>query len=355
MTDSDPVSEVNPGQTKAEPPAKNPVGRPKKAPTPGKQVTPAVNANKTVPKAADPNFPSLQTAEYGPFDPSTSIHSADSIWCSHWRLWDARSRSRVWLEFSELQKAHEIEHEFLTRKDVILAIAAVLVGRRQDIVDFAFGPSELFDVRTKEDVEKLDKAIVPVGSGDDLIIPIMLDDTDPKTGKSSATAGPGIPAMHARVAFVVASIDRNSKLWIRYYCSDYRGGHTPGGFFQGVAKAIIARWDRLGQNPQSYLDACGEEHIACPGAMHQNDHDTSRLQLVLNAWAHIFDDPVQPGAPWAVNQIDNPFFACTREMVRALRLEEEHRSRRLHRSRLLSTDACRRLHFAELARSQTTS
>ena len=246
-------------------------------------------------------------------------HDVDYLRCDEAIINDTRSQSRVRQDLSALEEPHFREHEYLTREDVILAIAAVLEGRRQDNINFAYGPVELFAVRTKGEVVELEPAITPVGSGDHLIIPIMLDDDPPPPSQSFS----GTLAANARpqAVLAVASVN-NAGLAVAYYVStDTRTLNlTP---YQEVARAIIERWAPVKADPR-LLDGFPSSIVPAPASMTRpNGFSTARIHLVLNAWAFIYDDPVAEWSNFQVKNAESLFYRAARTMV-SLRCRFSH-------------------------------
>ena len=200
---------------------------------------------------------------------------------------DSRGRARVWLEASENEVAYTLDNPWLTRRDVIMAIAAVLIGRRQEGVNFAYGPPELFECQSADDVYDLDPYIEPFGSGDELLIPIMLDDEPAKEAakeKIAPTAHPPVALAHATFDGVTLTLNL---LFSRFHSVE--GDINPSPFVQ-IARAVLRRWSRLGPEADAIVERFQKtQYIDEPHAFEVPGRwNTARRQLVANAWAIIY-------------------------------------------------------------------
>ena len=247
---------------------------------------------------------------------------------------DTRGASRVLADISVLQERHFREHDYLTRTDVTLAIAAVLEGRRLDNIQFAYPPKELLAVRSQEDVTNLPSEIEPFGSDKMLVIPIMLDDDPAIAGHSSPAPRSPDPSAQipcSQAALVVASIDPTTadttkhRLVVSYYRSLDRNAVPKPNLspYKKIAWASLKRWAPVKANPRLLeKKEKGSDHgfeereFDTPMSITSPDgFSTARIQLVLNAWAYIYDDPVASSNEFQVTNTESLFFSAARTMV----------------------------------------
>ena len=195
-----------------------------------------------------------------------------------------------------------------------------MIGRRQEGIPIAYGSRELFAARTQDEAQGLPDRARPLGSGDALLIPIMLDDEPPPVTRTTqaGSAPTSTTAPQPQVALCVATYTKaTNKLDLRYFVARHGEKKVKGDLdpIHAVARAILARWPALGTEAQEILGRTIHIEAACSRIAAQDGQTTARLQLVLNAWAWIYDEPLQSNASWKVDSIDSPFFRATRDMV----------------------------------------
>ena len=209
---------------------------------------------------------------------------------------DYRSRARVWLDVSAREMPYQLDAYCLSRKDIYMAIASVLIGRRQELVNFAFVPPELFTVDSSDEILALNDDVRPFGSGDHLLIPISLDEDPPKDPHEHVPRMDHYPRVALAHAEVVKDGGSEERLRVHYYTSTYSDGNqdfdlTP---FQEITNAILLRWERLGPNAHDVVEQSSEVFTRAPHAfISPTGRVTARLQLIANAWAIIYDLPVR--------------------------------------------------------------
>ena len=204
------------------------------------------------------------------FDASTEPLQFDFAQYDSSVIDDACRQSKVWDTGPDLHEPHQVQARWLARRDVILAIASVLLSHRETTsLGNVYAPVDLLDVGSPEEVEALDPDVVPVGSDDVFLFPVVLDPDQRQRG-GSAQADQNL---QPRAALVEAEL-RGKQLYISYRISFYPNGATAAnvdlGPFKGIAEAIIRRWSFLATasaTPDELIAAAAQETRPCPDAL----------------------------------------------------------------------------------------
>ena len=230
---------------------------------------------------------------------------------------------------SKGQSPHMLEHPFLSRRDVILAIVSIWATQyaKPDGEHLVYGPEKLFEFKTFNESESAEKKVAPVGSGSCILLPLMLDD-DHDTRKPHIV--PKDPIKRKRIikkpkpltALAIGRVTGNSsrpQLTFYHWNDQTNAGSRLAELdkkrLENAAVAMLSRWPKTIKGGQGALI---KESIwrPCPTVAVDAITSTERIILVLTAWAFIWDlAPKTYGSPLLVRSPQDSLYQYSRKMV----------------------------------------
>ena len=136
-----------------------------------------------------------------PLSPTENLEIARAIGVSE------QAASNIVVDIGDEERPHRLEHPFLSRRDVYLAIASVWASqeRRSPRDEIAYGPEQLFALQTFSDTEAVRGSLEPIGSGSSFLMPLMLDDDHERRMESNGAVSSGSSALKPSILDEVES------------------------------------------------------------------------------------------------------------------------------------------------------